>query len=77
MFVGGIAEADVREQTFRWTTANPVGHPIPMGGHKLAELVAQKSSGKLQVKLSGGKLVADVEDLRQVWATALPRALGL
>jgi hypothetical protein len=33
--------------------------------------------GKLQVKLSGGKLVADVEELRRVWATALPRALGL
>ena len=33
--------------------------------------------GKLQVKLSGGKLVADVGELRQVWATALPRALGL
>ena len=39
------AQAEVREQNFRWTTANPVGHPIPMGGQKFADLVAQKSGG--------------------------------
>ncbi|HXT50222.1 MAG TPA: phosphoribosylformylglycinamidine synthase subunit PurL [Thermoanaerobaculia bacterium] len=39
--------------------------------------VGKVGGGKLQAKLSGGKLVADVEELRQVWSTALPRALGL
>src|SRR6185503_7524895 len=39
--------------------------------------VGKVGGGKLQVKLAGGKLVADVEELRQVWSTALPRALGL
>ena len=39
------AEAQVREQTFRWTTANPAGHPIPVGGQKFADLVAASARG--------------------------------
>jgi tripartite ATP-independent transporter DctP family solute receptor len=67
MFVGSTAQAQVREQTFRWTTANPVGHPIPMGGQKFADLVAQKSGGKMQVKLfPGGVLGGDVQVLSAV-----------
>jgi tripartite ATP-independent transporter DctP family solute receptor len=63
----GAAQAQVREQTFRWTTANPVGHPIPMGGQKFADLVAQKSGGKMQVKLfPGGVLGGDVQALSAV-----------
>ena len=61
------AGAEVREQTFRWTTANPVGHPIPIGGQKFADLVAQKSGGKMQVKLfPGGVLGGDVQVLSAV-----------
>ena len=63
----GAAYAEVREQTFRWTTANPAGHPIPMGGQKFADLVAQKSGGKMQVKLfPGGVLGGDVQVLSAV-----------
>jgi tripartite ATP-independent transporter DctP family solute receptor len=63
----GAAQAQVREQTFRWTTANPEGHPIVMGGHKFAELVAQKSGGKMTVKLfPGGVLGGDVQVLSAV-----------
>jgi TRAP-type transport system periplasmic protein len=59
--------AQVREHTFRWTTANPVGHPIPMGGQKFADLVAQKSGGKMQVKLfPGAVLGGDVQVLSAV-----------
>ena len=39
--------------------------------------VGKVGGGRLVLKLSGAKLVADVEDLRQVWSTALPRALAL
>jgi phosphoribosylformylglycinamidine synthase len=39
--------------------------------------VGKVGGGKLQAKLSGGKLLAEVDELRQVWSTALPRALGL
>jgi tripartite ATP-independent transporter DctP family solute receptor len=67
MFLAGMAQAQVRERTFRWTTANPVGHPIPMGGQKFADLVAQKSGGKMQVKLFvGGVLGGDVQVLSSV-----------
>ena len=67
LFVCGAVHAQVREQTFRWTTANPVGHPIPMGGQRFADLVAQKSGGKMQVKLfPGGVLGGDVQVLSAV-----------
>lgn len=65
--LAGTAQAQVREQTFRWTTANPVGHPIVAGGQKFADLVAQKSGGKMQVKLfPGGVLGGDVQVLSAV-----------
>ena len=65
--VAGVTQAQVREQTFRWTTANPAGHPIPVGGQKFADLVAQKSGGKMQVKLfPGGVLGGDVQVLSAV-----------
>lgn len=68
MFVAaGAAQAQVREHTFRWTTANPVGHPIVSGGQKFADLVAQKSGGKMTVKLfPGGVLGGDVQVLSAV-----------
>ena len=63
----GTAQAQVREQTFRWTTQNPAGHPITQGGQKFADLVAQKSGGKMQVKLfPGGVLGGDVQVLSAV-----------
>jgi tripartite ATP-independent transporter DctP family solute receptor len=61
------AHAQVREQTFRWTTQNPAGHPITQGGQKFADLVAQKSGGKMTVKLfPGGVLGGDVQVLSAV-----------
>ena len=35
----GAAQAQVREQTLRWTTQNPAGHPITLGGQKFADNV--------------------------------------
>ena len=63
----GSAQAQVREQTLRWTTQNPADHPISQGGQKFADLVAQKSGGKMQVKLfPGGVLGGDVQVLSAV-----------
>jgi TRAP-type transport system periplasmic protein len=63
----GSTQAQVREQTFRWTTANPATHPIAQGGQKFADLVAQKSGGKMQVKLfPGAVLGGDVQVLSAV-----------
>ena len=63
----GTAGAQVRDQTFRWTTANPAGHPIVQGGEKFAELVKAKSGGKMEVKLfPGGVLGGDVQVLSAV-----------
>ena len=67
LVTAGAAQAQVREQTFRWTTQNPAGHPITEGGQKFADLVAQKSGGKMQVKLfPGGVLGGDVQVLSAV-----------
>jgi tripartite ATP-independent transporter DctP family solute receptor len=63
----GGAQAQVREHTLRWTTANPAGHPIPVGGEKFAELVKAKSGGKMQVKVfPGAVLGGDVQVLSAV-----------
>lgn len=56
--------AEIRSQAFRWTTANPSGHPIVKGGLKFSELVAERSGGKMIVKLyTGGVLGADAQVL--------------
>lgn len=66
VMVGGV-QAEVREMNLRWATANPAGHPIPMGGEKFAALVAQKSGGKMKVKVfPGGILGSDPQLLSAV-----------
>ena len=63
----GSASAEIRNQAFRWTTTNPSGHPVVKGGVKFSELVAEKSGGKMIVKLyTGGVLGADHQVLSSV-----------
>jgi TRAP-type transport system periplasmic protein len=65
--VFSMAQAQVKEHTFRFATANPTGHPIVTGAEKFAELVSQKSGGKMTVKLfPGGVLGGDVQVLSAV-----------
>jgi len=67
MLAAGAAQAQVNQRTFRWTTANPAGHPIVVGGEKFAELVKAKSGGKMEVKIfPGGVLGGDVQVLSAV-----------
>lgn len=56
----GIAHAQVQERTFKFGLQNPKGHPLEQGATKFAELVAQKSGGKLKVNVfPGGALGGD------------------
>ncbi|MFB0934409.1 MAG: TRAP transporter substrate-binding protein [Propionivibrio sp.] len=67
MVAVGSVQAEVREQSFRFATANPKGHPIPAGGEKFGELLAQKSGGKMTVRqFPGGVLGGDVQVLSAV-----------
>lgn len=61
------AQAQVRDQTLRFATVNPQGHPIVLGMEKFAELVREKSGGKMTVKLfPGSTLGGDVQVLSAV-----------
>ena len=67
MALAASAQAQVAEHTFRFTTANPAGHPIVTGAEKFAQLVSEKSGGKMTVKLfPGGVLGGDVQVLSAV-----------
>jgi len=60
-------QAQVNEHTFRLSTANPMPHPIPVGAEKWAEIVKQKSGGKMTVKVFPGAILGgDVQVLSAV-----------
>lgn len=67
LVAAGPAQAQIKEQTLRFATVNPAGHPIVTGMEKFAELVSQKSGGKITVKLfPGSQLGGDVQVLSSV-----------
>ena len=47
---GAARAQDVRERVIKFGHLNNTDHPVSMGVHKFAELVAAKSGGKMQVK---------------------------
>jgi tripartite ATP-independent transporter DctP family solute receptor len=54
--------ADIKEHTIKLAFQNPKEHPQGQGAQKFADLVAQKSGGKITVKLfPGGTLGGDVQ----------------
>ena len=60
-------QAQVNEHTFRISIAGAAGHPSVMGAEKWAELVKQKSGGKMQIKVfADGVLGGDVQALSAV-----------
>jgi TRAP-type transport system periplasmic protein len=62
--VGLAAAQDVKPRTIKFATQNPKGHPIVMGMEKFAELVGQKSGGKMKVNLfPGGTLGGDAQNI--------------
>ena len=59
--------ADIKERTIRFAYVNVKGHPQDLGAQKFADLVNQKSGGKISVKLfPGGTLGGDVQTLSAV-----------
>lgn len=67
MAFASIGQAQVNEHTFRLGTANPLPHPIPSGAVKWAELVKEKSGGKMTIKVfPGAVLGGDVQTLSAV-----------
>lgn len=58
------AQAQISERTMRFGTVNPADHPIAQGMVKFAELVKEKSGGKIIVKtFPGSVLGGDVQML--------------
>jgi tripartite ATP-independent transporter DctP family solute receptor len=58
------ALAEIRDQTVKFASANSAGHPQVIGMEKFAELVTEKSGGKIKVQLfPGGTLGGDVQTL--------------
>ncbi len=56
------AAADVQERTIKFPSASNKGHPQVLGVEKFAELVKQKSGGKITVKpFPGGALGPDLQ----------------
>ena len=67
LVLGSAAQAQVGEHTFRISIAGAAGHPSVMGAEKWAELVKQKSGGKMQIKVfANGVLGGDVQALSAV-----------
>ena len=63
LFASGLTQAaDIETRTIKFPSASNKGHPQVIGVEKFAELVAQKSGGKLSVKpFPGGTLGPDLQ----------------
>ncbi|HEV7322458.1 MAG TPA: TRAP transporter substrate-binding protein [Ensifer sp.] len=62
LLAGGPAAAEIREHQLKFASANNKGHPQVTGMEKFAELVKDKSGGKIEIKLfPGGVLGGDVQ----------------
>ena len=59
---------DIQERTLKFPSASNKGHPQVMGVLKFAELVEEKSGGKITVKaFPGGVLGPDLQTVSAAW----------
>ena len=59
-----VAQAQISERMVKMATQNPKGHPITNGMEKFAEIVGQKTGGKIKVNLfPGGVLGGDAPNI--------------
>ncbi|WP_018238506.1 TRAP transporter substrate-binding protein [Ensifer sp. BR816] len=64
LMTAGPTNAEIRDQAIKFASANNKGHPQVTGMEKFAELVKEKSGGKIEVKLfPGGTLGGDVQTI--------------
>ena len=62
--LAGEASAQVSERTLRWAQQNSLEHPQGQGAKKFAELVEQKSGGKIKVRVfPSGQLGGDLPNV--------------
>ncbi|HEV7307819.1 TRAP transporter substrate-binding protein [Ensifer sp.] len=62
LLAAGPSAAEIREHQLKFASANNKGHPQVTGMEKFAELVKDKSGGKIEIKLfPGGVLGGDVQ----------------
>ena len=59
-----VAQAEIREHKLRFSIQNTMDHPLGLGAQKFADLVGQKSGGKMKVTVyPGGTLGGDVQTM--------------
>jgi len=64
ILLSGPANAQVSERTLRWAQQNSLEHPQGLGARRFAELVEQKSGGKIKVRIfPGGQLGGDLQNV--------------
>ena len=62
VLLSGQASAQVSERTLRWAQQNSMEHPQGLGAKKFADLVEQRSGGKIKVRVfPGGQLGGDLQ----------------
>lgn len=63
----GAAHADVKEHKFRFSVQNTIDHPLGIGAQKFADLVSEKSGGKMKVTVyPNGTLGGDIQTVSQL-----------
>lgn len=65
-FATAAPAQDIKERTLKFSFTSQKDHPQTLGAERFAELVAQKSGNKLQVKIFGGAVLGG--DLQNVSA---------
>jgi TRAP-type C4-dicarboxylate transport system substrate-binding protein len=64
LLVAGAAHAEVRERTLRLPFVQAAEHPHGLGAKRFADLVKEKSGGRITVKLfPGGTLGGDLQSV--------------
>ena len=64
VLLSGPTNAQVSERTLRWAQQNSLEHPQGLGAKRFAELVEQKSGGKIKVRIfPGGQLGGDLQNV--------------
>jgi TRAP-type transport system periplasmic protein len=71
------ATAQVQTRTLRLSASNNQGHPQNQGGIKFAELVSQKSGGKIDIRIfHGGVLGGDVQMISAMQGGTMDMMIG-
>lgn len=62
LLLPGAAHAEIKDRTLRFAFQNALEHPQGLGAKRFAEIVEQKSGGKIKVRLFGaGQLGGDLQ----------------